>query len=209
MSVAWRITIGAVAIAAICWGKSAFFATPRQTLPVRPLHRELSRLPEQLGAWRGKTVPLDPKLFPDDGADRSLARVYSDGQGAAIELYLAVWLSADHTPRHPPEICHIGNGYTILEKKQIVLDHAEPAGRTARLLAMEKNGRPLDVLYWYQSGGRISGYWVRRGTWTAGGEEAVPPLVKVMISLPAGENEGAEETLRRFGSAVMAWTVGL
>ena len=177
---------------------------------IRPPNRDLNTLPMQLGPWKGEEIPRDPDLFPDTGAVETVTRVYRDARGNLLSVYAAVWMKYDIMPAHPPGVCYRGAGFQVVGEENVPLPLSDGSSPSVRLMLMEKGGQRVAVLYWYHSGDRqVGNYWIRRTSWNVQGEQAGPPLVKVMLQAPASDPAQARAHLQSIAPPLFEWTRGL
>jgi EpsI family protein len=161
----------------------------------------------QFGRWKGAELPRDPDLFPDTGAAETVTRLYRDGKGNLLSLYAAVWMKYDIMPAHPPKTCYQGAGYQVIGEENVSLQLTDGSAATVRLLLMEKEGQRIAVLYWYHSGDRqVGNYWIRRTSWGLQGDQAGPPLVKVMLQSAASNPGEARARLKSIAPPLFEWT---
>ena len=173
----------------------------------RPPKRDLNALPVSFGEWVSDEVPRDPERFPDTGAAITVTRIYRNPQEEAVFLYAGVWLEYEIMPPHPPKAWYTGAGYRIESEKNVTLTGAGGTDASVRLLLMERDGKRTALVYWYQRGDRVLGnYWVRRTTWGVWGENAAPPLVKVMLETSVTDPMKAEAQLQSIAAPLLGWT---
>ncbi len=127
-----------------------------------PTRRPLRELPRELGYWTGEERPLEPRIVKVVGVDDYLSRVYTDGSGHSITLYIGYYSSQQTGDTiHSPKNCLPGAGWEPAQSRR----RAIPVGNGAPILVneylVEKGLDRQLVLYWYQARGRVvaSEYW--------------------------------------------------
>ncbi len=169
----------------------AFFLLQRaKSSEVRPLTRNLSELPYDLGNWHGEDQKLNEETAKTVGARQSISRIYRNGSGRQISVHMGEWDSLKHpTLPHPPGICYPASGAEIIRQEEVEIGSTEPI--TASLLVVERQGVQSLVLYWY--------CWDKLVCTTRGeaclarlkmiGSREWPPVVKVLLDSPVGPSE--------------------
>ena len=82
----------------------------------------LERLPLQIGGWTGKEAPLDEVVVRATDTDAYVSRIYSRHNASEyISLYIAYGVRARDLMPHRPEVCYIGAGWTLIDKRTMEL----------------------------------------------------------------------------------------
>ncbi len=93
--------------------------------PVRktPLDQQtLQGFPLQIGEWAGQESPIDPAIRKEIDADSYVNRRYSRQNGReSISLYLPCGTNASALLQHVPENCYVGRGWTLVDRRPVVL----------------------------------------------------------------------------------------
>ncbi|MCM8824451.1 MAG: EpsI family protein, partial [Candidatus Omnitrophica bacterium] len=86
----------------------------------------LGVFPIDLGEWKGKDIELEDKVYQILGTKDVLTREYKDREGDSIFLAI-VYSETNRTSFHPPEICYVGGGAEVVNKRieKIVLNNGE------------------------------------------------------------------------------------
>jgi len=110
----------------------------------------LGTLPEQIGAWQGKDVPLRAEEEAILRADFNLQRAYSDAFADPIWLYVGYYgTDRGGHPEHTPLICYPANGWRIMQKRALTVDPRR--GLRANEYVAEQGGVNELGLFWYRS----------------------------------------------------------
>jgi EpsI family protein len=141
-------------------------ATSAETVPPR---ESLSACPMQIDDWSGKhAAPLDEKVLAILGVDDYVNRLYLNGRGALVSLYIGYYDSQRQGDTiHSPLNCLPGAGWQPVsqDRRQIEVSSGGGGLRTIEVnrFVIEKGLDRQLVLYWYQSHGRVvaSEYWGR------------------------------------------------
>lgn len=127
---------------------AARLETPVNTDPVT--QEMLDRLPLQIGAWAGLETPVDPNIVEQTDTDACLSRRYArNGGSEAISLWVASGVQVRDLMPHRPEVCYVGNGYTLTGQRamQLVLDSEKPL--SCNVMQFTRNADRVMVLYYY------------------------------------------------------------
>lgn len=174
--------------------------------PLRVDASALATLPNQVGAWTSRDVPLESAVEAELRADMNLQRLYVHPTGEAVWLYLGYYGTArGGRPEHTPRGCYTGAGWGIESTR--ILD-ADPEGSLrVNEYVVERDGERQLVHFWYRS---------HRRTGLLGGLDqnvdrllgrllegrADGALVRLSTPLPPGEEVAARSRLLGFAAAL-------
>ncbi len=118
---------------------------------------DLSRLPTEVGRWRGQeAAPLDDSIVRLLAADSYINRTYSTAGLDPIGLYVAFY--AGQKPGdsiHSPLNCLPGTGWEPVAVSTMTMARPNEAPGAARRMIVRKDDQQALVLYWYQVHGRM------------------------------------------------------
>ncbi len=176
----------AVALAAALAAGAAHALDALQTRPevgivLAANGRDPADLPEFLaGGWMGREVPVSAAereiLPPDTGYAR---RDYVSLHDPAQQVFVSIVLSGrDRTSIHRPELCLVGQGWTILGRLDHEFEYPGPGHRrfpatvlrVRREVAAPRGGRavvPSLVAYWFVGRDRVVASHWERMLWSA------------------------------------------
>lgn len=160
LSLSVAASLAALVLFGAGWGHRALLARINQALGtmVRPA-QPLASLPLELGAWRGRDVPLDRRVegaanFDDDFLNRVYLRRADGAQVAAFIGYVG-------RPRaqlgHRPDVCYAAHGWDEVGQERVEIPLA--GGETIPGIVYEfrrpnRTGWPMRVLATYVINGR-------------------------------------------------------
>lgn len=110
----------------------------------------VSRLPMQIGEWRGTDLAVDKRAYEILETKNLILREYARGDDK-VYLYL-IYSQDNRKVSHPPEVCFEGSGIAIVKKEKIPLELAEGRKVIANKLIVENGGSSNLVIYWYKAG---------------------------------------------------------
>lgn len=158
---------------------------------------------------RAEVTAVEREILPEDtGFSR---RNYVQVQGGAHAVFVSIVLSGrDRTSIHRPELCLVGQGWTIAASGERRLRLGEALSVPVTLLSMERReprtGQrvPSIVAYWFVSSGELeSSHWRRalRDMWSRLRHGRADRWAYVLVQADAADGEAAalarmEEVLR-------------
>lgn len=108
---------------------------------------KVADFPMQIGGWTAKDIPLSERDYEILETRNLIMREYKNKKGEAVYLYI-IYSEDNRKVSHPPEVCYLGSGLTIVDKSIIQLTNAI---RATKMLAEQANSRQL-VVYWFKAG---------------------------------------------------------
>lgn len=110
----------------------------------------LAALPEQIGAWRGRDIPVEATVESILRADFNLQRVYRHPTGAFVWLYIGYYGTArGGRPEHTPRGCYTGAGWEIESSRPLRVTPDGDLRVTEYRVA--RGGERRLVHFWYRS----------------------------------------------------------
>ncbi len=102
----------------------------------------IASFPFTVGEWKGTNLEVTEKEYRILETRNLILRKYTNTRGENIFLFI-IYSETNRSVFHPPEVCLIGSGLTILDKQQ---------EKEVSKLYVEKNGSKELVLYCYKAG---------------------------------------------------------
>jgi hypothetical protein len=207
----------AAIVVGIAFGSAGLALYRVSTTTVRPLHKTFAamtaELESKLGDFEGRELSKnqqDPEtVILTDSLDHANRAYVNPKTGQGIAMHVAAWDALDKpTLPHPPSICYVSSGYTILDSQPVEIGQGADAVN-ARMLKLRRDDQEVFVLYWYR--------WDRfvcTTRWEAVmarlkliGQSEWPPVIKVMIETPVVADSGlTQQTLLDFAAKVNTLT---
>ena len=221
MSTTTRLIILTVTVVA-AWG---FALMLRGTLSAESLPDwRLSELPTDLRldapdgsvtSWHGKKHEIDPMISQATNADETLDRVYVDGAGSFVSVYMATFKEYQFGVAHNPMVCYDRQGWKLIDASDLDLDVVDNKGKkkivSVKLAAWEhkEKGRTM-IAYWYQLGDNLVFDRGSLGTVRMKylGKPFKPALMKFLLITgytTSGDKEAARERLEAMCEHVYDW----
>ena len=123
--------------------------------PVMPSH-PLANLPMALGSWTGRDLPIEQRILDAVGVDDHVSRAYFDQRNPPVLLYVGYYKSQrTGATIHSPKNCLPGAGWQPVSSGKIAVPLADGKNALVNLYTIEKGLERQNVIYWYQSHGRL------------------------------------------------------
>ena len=121
---------------------------------------DLEVVPYEMGAWKGTDIPISQREYQILETEDVLFREYSDDSDYLIHL-LIVFAQNNRDSFHPPEICYIGSGMELMEKKFEKLTLGDGSLFDTTKLDMKSDTHWTTAWYWFMAGDKTvaSYYW--------------------------------------------------
>lgn len=103
--------------------------------------------PKEIGEWIAVDIPLSERDYEILETRNLIMREYKNSAGDSVYLYI-VYSEDNRKVSHPPEVCLMGGGGSILDKSCVQITNSIKAIR----LLMEKGDFKQLVVYWYKAG---------------------------------------------------------
>ena len=114
----------------------------------------LSSIPMEIGEWQGKNLSLPQKIITLLGTKNILMREYKNTKGEQLVLAI-VSSSSRRDSFHPPELCYLGSGAKLLDKRRKRIKLNKNQWLEVNQLIIEERGRKVLVWYWFTAGGKM------------------------------------------------------
>lgn len=133
-------------------------ATGRASVPDQLPPPDLHLVPQTLGDWEGRDLPVSAHITDTLHQDAALYRVYRNRIGRTTFVWVLYWSTANQVLNyHHPDVCLPNAGLTPVSRSSEVLRPAcgGEVPLTARVFTGDRGG--LYALYWTQEGRRVWG----------------------------------------------------
>lgn len=108
---------------------------------------KMANFPKQIGEWQSRDIELSKQDYEILETNNLIMREYKNTKGEAVLLYI-VYSEDNRKVSHPPEVCYMGSGATVVEKEKLKLSNSINANK---MLAESPNNQQI-VIYWYKAG---------------------------------------------------------
>lgn len=119
-------------------------------LPVRfdsAVKIKVADFPKTIGEWTSTDIPLSERDYEILETKNLIMRNYKDGKGDSLILYI-IYSEDNRKVTHPPEVCYMGSGVTIVNKSPFQINRSIKATK----MLVERGDFQQLVIYWYKAG---------------------------------------------------------
>ena len=135
---------------------AAWIEGPVDASPIPP--EAVEGFPMQIGRWAGEERPLDPNIVEATDTDAHISRHYSRAGGLeTVSLWVACEIRTRDLMPHRPEVCYVGNGWTLQEREAVDLPIERGEPLPCSILRFSRgmlDMRDTVVLYYYIADGQ-------------------------------------------------------
>jgi EpsI family protein len=166
-------------------------------------------LPDVIGDYRGRDVPLDPRLTAATNSDAILNRVYENRMGDQVIVNVGVWIEYGRGIPHPPGTCYPMAGWEVVSRRNSKIPLEDGGFLKAMTFLFQRDESRAAVAYWAQLGDETVTHVeqvrpiFQRLRQTG---DKMPPLVKVMLHTNAVDFDQANARLLRFAAILFPHT---
>ncbi len=158
---------------------------------------QMSALPEKIGKWVGKDIPLTERDYAILETKNLVMRQYTDPAGRTLLFYI-IYSGDNRKVLHPPEVCYLGGGATITEKAVIPVTSGIKANKMITEIA---SGRQY-VVYWYKAGAlNTENYFNQQARVMLRrliGKKTSSAMIRISADLKDGEDASVAKMIKEF-----------
>lgn len=110
---------------------------------------DINTFPMQVGEWRGKDLEITEKEYRILETRNLIYREYTNSSQDKLTLFI-VYSETNRSVFHPPEVCLIGSGVNIMDKRQEKIDFKTRPFFVNKLYLEKANAKEL-VLYGFKA----------------------------------------------------------
>ena len=120
----------------------------------------LEAVPHEIDSWKGTDIPIEQVVYEILETDDILSRMYHDESGYPVRL-LIVFSQNNRDSFHPPEICYVGGGTQLMEKKTEALTLSDGSSLNTTKLSVKSDDYFSTIWYWFMVGDKTiaNHYW--------------------------------------------------
>ena len=158
---------------------------------------DIRRLPNTIGAWEASDLPMTEEEYAILETRNVVARKYTHSDGRHVYL-LIVYSQNNRKVSHPPEVCYIGGGVTILDRgiESVTVPALNFVIDVNKLLLSKGNTKQI-ALYWFKIGNTFTpSYWKQQLTIAIKnllGHSAGSALIRVSVTVEDDDNKAIQE----------------
>jgi len=111
---------------------------------------DIKSFPKMIGNWKGQDVPVTEREYSILETRNLVNRIYTDPSGSKLYLFI-IYSETNRAVFHPPEVCMIGSGIAIIDRKVEQMDEGKHKLSANRILTEKGHSRDM-ALYCYKAG---------------------------------------------------------
>lgn len=164
---------------------------------------DIGNFPKTFGAWVSEDLPIPSEDLAMLETTNAFVRRYTNKtDGAEVYLFL-VYSQHNRKVAHPPEICYLGSGVSIIENVHdpIKVEYKSLTIPTNRLKLLRQRFEHLSF-YWFKIGERFTAnYWdqqILTAFNAVRGAKAGSALIRVSADVINGDQEKAVKDIKAF-----------
>lgn len=116
---------------------------------------EFEKLPLSLGEWQGRDMEVTEDIYEVLETRDVLIREYKDKDGDSIDLAV-VYSGEERHSFHPPELCFLGGGVELLDRKREEIGLGDDGSLAVNKLIMKSGQGKMVSWYWFSAGERFT-----------------------------------------------------
>ncbi len=163
--------------------------------------------PKTLSSWKSEEIPLTEREIAILETDNAFARKYSTLDGKEV-MFFTVYSENNRKVSHPPEICYMGNGVSVINKKMDPIYQFSPDSPiNANRLILEQGRSKQVSYYWFKVGDTYtSNYWKQQmliAIKSLLGQPSSSALIRVSAIAENNNFQKAEKDIKEFASLML------
>ena len=168
---------------------------------------DIAQFPKIIGTWKSEDLPISSEDLEMLETKNAFVRRYTNtANGGEVYLFL-VYSQHNRKVAHPPEICYLGSGVSIIENVHdpIPVEYKGLTIPTNRLKLLRNNFEHISF-YWFKIGNKFTAnYWEQQmliAFYTLKGSTAGSALVRVSADVINGDRDQAIRNIKSFASLI-------
>jgi EpsI family protein len=173
-------------------------------LPTRTdiaIKTKVANFPMAVGEWQATELPLSELDFKILETKNLFVRDYKNPQGESVVLYV-VYSEDNRKVSHPPEVCYMGGGVTIVDKSAVQLT---PSIKAIKMTVENKDSQQM-VVYTFKAGDIYTDQYTRQ-QWKVVidrlfGKRTAGALIRFSVNIKDNNPQAAFNLIKSFCSEI-------
>lgn len=162
---------------------------------------KVSDFPLTVGEWKGKEEPIGDDVYRILETRNLFIREYKNKAGDLVYMYV-VYSEDNRKVSHPPEVCLMGGGVTVVGKTPVQLT---PVIRANKLLVEKADARDL-MVYWYKAGDYYTDSYMKQQLKVVlgrvFGKRNAGAMIRLSTDIKNGDEKSAVKLIQSFSSKI-------
>jgi len=161
----------------------------------------VSDFPMAIGEWQATDIPLSERDYEILETRNLIMRDYKNTQGDSVVLYI-VYSEDNRKVSHPPEVCYMGSGASIVNKSAVQITDSI---RAMKLITEAPKNEQM-VVYWYKAGSLYTDEYLKQQLKVVVDrmlrKRTSGALLRISTDIKDNDQESALRLLRTFASQI-------
>ena len=162
----------------------------------------IHEFPRTIGEWTSEEIEISEREYEILETRNAFVRKYRNEQGEEVDLFI-VYSENNRKVSHPPEICYIGGGVSVLNNvKETIALAGKNDTLTVNCLELSLRGERYLSFYWFKVADSFtSNYWKQQiliAIKTLFGSSPSSALLRVSGNTFTGEPDESKRVLKDF-----------
>lgn len=158
---------------------------------------KVSDFPMTIGEWTATDIPLAERDYQILETRNLFIRDYKNPQGESVILYI-VYSEDNRKVSHPPEVCYMGSGASIVSKSTAQVSDSI---RATKMITETLQNEQM-VVYWYKAGSLYTDKYLRQQLKIVFdrmfGKRTSGALIRISTDIKDNDQESALRLVRSF-----------
>jgi len=165
--------------------------------------------PKDIGHWTSTEQKITDDEYAILETRNAFARKYTASTGEVVYLFI-VYSKNNRKVSHPPEVCYIGSGYSVLDNMQASFKrpNSNEVIRTNRLVLEFGNSQQI-AYYWFRVGNTYTSNYLKQQiliAWkTLIGRPSSSALIRISTDVIEADQKHAEEIVSEFARMILPY----
>lgn len=163
---------------------------------------DIKKFPQKISSWSSQEIPITKEEYDILETQNAFVRKYFTPQGREAYLFI-VYSQSNRKVSHPPEVCYIGSGVSVLEHSRDTVDvPSEKISIDVNKLQLARGTDKQIAFYWFKVGDTFTpSYWKQQMLIvlkTILGKPSSSALIRVSVSVIGNDETKALEEMKDF-----------
>jgi len=169
---------------------------------------DIFRFPQTIDSWTSEDLAISDDEYAILETRNAFIRKYTHTDGREVYLFI-VYSQNNRKVSHPPEVCYIGGGVSVLGKVADTIPAGGPTGGSmaANKLRLQKGNLEETAFYWFKVGDTFtSSYWQQQfliALKTFLGRPSSSALIRVSADITQKGEKNTTQMIKEFSSRII------
>jgi EpsI family protein len=194
------IVVALVGAIIVSWGM--YFKVYQQADQINIHH-----FPKTIDGWNSRELLITDDEYAILETRNAFVREYTNQDGRSVRLFI-VYSESNRKVSHPPEICYVGGGVTVLSKTEVFANNPDLGYLLkANKLHLEQGSTEQVAFYWFKAGETYTAsYWKQQiliAIKTLFGVPSNSAMIRVSTVIVDEDRASAEQLVKDFNTFII------